>query len=640
MPHADYKIAIISPSESFAETARMILKKRKLLIPVYIATGQKTLDLATRLIASGVKFIISRGRNALLLREAVSISVFDVNYTYEDVFYSYREALKYSDNIAFIGFDLAREAAIRFREISGVPLVIPHIKNVGEIDDTVAGLKEHGVGVLIGGHTTREAAEKWGIQCVETVVDGAAIKAVLNEALHFVRVDIEQQRNQLILHEVFQSTNIGIIAVTKEKQVLFANALAKQLLKAQLKKFIADCFANQELFEGISKGSSIHDYIEDFENDKFSIDFVPIFINKRFNAIVVNIRSMAMVFSSEKEIRRNLLAKSYQAKMFFSDVLGKSVVIRTAILQAKKYAQTNSTVLITGESGTGKEVFAQSIHNYSNRSKEAFVALNCAAIPENILESELFGYVKGAFTGARNEGKEGLFELAHRGTIFLDEIGEISMQVQVKLLRVLQEREITRIGDTKTIPIDVRIIAATNRNLIQQVKEKKFREDLFYRIAVLPLKLSPLRDRKEDIMPLVHFILKEYNRTLHFSAKAQELLCAYDYPGNIRQLRNIVERSIVMAEFDFVDEKQMMSLLEVEPDFLPVQNAQTKPDLQSMNRKIKQTDRGLVTNTLADYEKDRILDCLEINKGNKAATARELGVSKTTLWRRLQEYGL
>lgn len=636
----DDKLAIISPSQSFAKSVKKLLKKRKLLVPIYIATGAETSQLGKKLVADGIKFIISRGRNVSLLRQELTIPVFNVSYTYEDVFYSYQTALKYGDKIALLGFDLARETAIRFREISKLPLVIPRIQNVESIDAIVADLKKHGISVLIGGNTTRAAAEKWGLHCVGTEVDESAIEAVLNEALHFIRVDIERQRNQLIFHEILQSTNSGIIAVTEDQQVLFVNGLAKKLLPSGIQEFIAYCFANQALWEQLLKGSSIHDHIEEFEHVKFSLDLIPIFIDRHFQAIVVNVRSLDMVFSSEKEIRRTLVVKAHQAKMHFSDILGESPAVQSAIFRAKKYAASDATVLITGESGTGKEVFAQSIHNYSLRAKEAFVAVNCAAIPENILESELFGYVKGAFTGARTEGKEGLFERAHRGTIFLDEIGEISMQVQVKLLRVLQEREVTRIGDTKTIPVDVRVIAATNKNLARQVKTKKFREDLFYRLAVLPLQLPPLRERKEDIFALVQRILKEYQRKLRFSPQAQELLCSYDYPGNIRQLRNIMERLIVMAEAEFVDEQEIFSLLEAEPEFLQIEAEAGEKSLPVTEFPLAERMESLPKCTLAEQEKKQILDCLIRNSGNKAAVARDLGLSKTTLWRRLKKYGL
>ncbi|HGM3506130.1 TPA: sigma-54 interaction domain-containing protein [Clostridioides difficile] len=311
-------------------------------------------------------------------------------------------------------------------------------------------------------------------------------------------------------------------------------------------------------------------------------------------------------------------------------MLGSSDSLMHSVNMAKKFAKSDSTIIITGESGTGKEIFAQSIHNYSNRFNGPFVAINCAAIPENILESELFGYVKGAFTGARNEGKAGVFELAHNGTIFLDEIGEISKDVQVKLLRVLQEREVTRIGDTKVVPINVRVITATNKNLVEQIDNNNFREDLFYRLCVLKLDLPPLRERKEDIEQLTYSIISHYNKPVSISDSALKILSRYDFPGNIRQLKNIVERLVVMCDDNFIDEHLVSDILISEPHFR--KDISSAPTIDY--------SPNLVDNKIADYEKKLILETLEKNNGVKSATASQLGISTTTLWRKLKKYEL
>ena len=218
---------------------------------------------------------------------------------------------------------------------------------------------------------------------------------------------------------------------------------------------------------------------------------------------------------------------------------------KETIQTAKRYALVSSTVLITGESGTGKEIFAQSIHNFSMRHNEAFVAINCATIAPNLLESELFGYVEGAFTGARHGGKIGLFELAHNGTIFLDEIGETSLDIQARLLRVLEERQIMRVGDDQIIPINIRIIAATNKDLRKMVEAGKFRSDFYYRLNVLPLKLRPLRDRKEDLYELIESFKKKYadehSRNLfQFTPAGMDVMMNYSWPGNARELKNVI----------------------------------------------------------------------------------------------------
>ena len=224
----------------------------------------------------------------------------------------------------------------------------------------------------------------------------------------------------------------------------------------------------------------------------------------------------------------------------------------SVILMADKVAPMDSTVMLTGETGVGKEVFAEYIHQNSKRSDKAFIRINCGAIPANLIESELFGYERGAFTGADKNGKMGLFEVADHGTVFLDEIGELPLEMQVKLLRVLQEQEVERIGGVKPIKIDVRVIAATNRNLEEMAKQKKFREDLYYRLMVFPIEIPPLRERKKDVIPLAEMFLGRLNRKYgfekQFSDGAVRLMEDYSWPGNIRELKNIVERAVIINE--------------------------------------------------------------------------------------------
>ncbi len=242
---------------------------------------------------------------------------------------------------------------------------------------------------------------------------------------------------------------------------------------------------------------------------------------------------------------------------------GKVTLFQKAIEKVKKYSQVDSTVLLTGETGVGKEVFAHLIHSYSKRSDGPFVAVNCAAIPENLLESELFGYVEGAFTGARKGGKTGLFELAHRGTIFLDEIGELAEPLQAQLLRVLQEGEVMRLGDERVIPIDIRVIAASNRDFAQMMNEEKFRADLYYRLNILDIMIPSLRERIDDIPLLSDYFIGELKQNIQkeivgFDASAMEILQSYHWPGNIRQLRNIVERSMILSADKVIDAETVM----------------------------------------------------------------------------------
>jgi len=249
--------------------------------------------------------------------------------------------------------------------------------------------------------------------------------------------------------------------------------------------------------------------------------------------------------------------RQYEHKFDVGNIVGKGKAIQNIFHMIKRVSQSKSTILVTGESGTGKELIARAIHQNSPRSEQAFVAVSCGAIPENLLESELFGHIKGAFTGAI-ANKIGLFELADKGTLFLDEIGELPLLIQVKLLRVLQEKQFKRVGGTKDISVDVRIIAATNRDLRKMVEENTFREDLFYRLNVIPIHIPPLRNRKEDIALLAIHFLEKYNREIgkhftHITGEAMEQLKDYDWPGNIRELENVIERAVALETEPVID---------------------------------------------------------------------------------------
>jgi len=325
-----------------------------------------------------------------------------------------------------------------------------------------------------------------------------------------------------------------------------------------------------------------------------------------------------------REEPRNRAVRARLAGERHQLVLGASVGMRKVVEQAHRVARTNATVLLTGESGTGKELIARLVHRESLRVRGPFVPVNCAGLTESIIESELFGHVKGAFTGAVRS-KKGKFELAEGGTLFLDEIGEIPMNVQVKLLRVLQEREVERVGGEEPVRIDVRLVCATHRDLDTLVKEGRFREDLYYRIKVIVLRLPPLRERAEDIPQLAdHFRLlaneRNHREIAGFSDAALERLQSYPWPGNVRELQNVVEQAVVLAPGE-----------RIEADDLPEEVTGDRGPQDVLNI--------AVGTTLAQSEKELILETLRKTGGNKTQAARLLGIGVRTLYRKLEEYG-
>jgi two-component system response regulator AtoC len=336
--------------------------------------------------------------------------------------------------------------------------------------------------------------------------------------------------------------------------------------------------------------------------------------------LIVVRRALASRRLAEENIR---LKKELSEALNFPNIVGESRAMWQVLTLLDKVSRTDSTVLLLGESGTGKELIASTIHYQSSRRDKPLIKVNCAALPDNLLESELFGYEKGAFTGAAAR-KPGRFEMADTGTIFLDEIGDLPPLTQTKLLRVLEERSFERLGGTETIRVDVRVIAATNKDLGKEIKKGAFREDLYYRLNVIPIELPPLRDRHDDIPFLIdRFVRKfndQYGLTVRFSQGAVTELCRYSFPGNVRELINIVERCVTLADGGVVDQK------ELPPHVLKDKAARTRllP----------------LAEVAAEAEKSHILRILRVTQGNRTQAAEILGISRKTLWEKMNNYHL
>jgi transcriptional regulator with PAS, ATPase and Fis domain len=352
------------------------------------------------------------------------------------------------------------------------------------------------------------------------------------------------------LNTILNVINDGIVGIDNNGRIMFSNENAKKLFNSRVKdnkdknmEINLDDILDFDAKALLGGNFGLYRKIHEIMGKKILLTMMPIIRNGENNGVIITFKDLSEIIEMENIVRANLMKRGHTSKYEFSNIAGKSRIISETKEIACKLAKSNSTLLLIGESGSGKELFAHAIHKASCKQHGPFVAVNFAALPENLLESELFGYEEGAFTGARKGGHAGLFEQAHKGTIFLDEIGDASMRIQTRLLRVLQEKEVLRIGGTKIIPIDVRIIAATNKNLEELVRAQKFREDLFYRLKVLPIRIPPLRERKEDIPLLIKKMLEKFppEKEMIISDRAMEKFMEYDWPGNIRELENVVE---------------------------------------------------------------------------------------------------
>lgn len=356
---------------------------------------------------------------------------------------------------------------------------------------------------------------------------------------------------------------------------------------------------------------------------EFGEDDAVLFTGESFHSALANVTEALK--DAESNLRRHVrqIHSGSEAVDDPSGIVAASDGMKRTLDLARRVARVDSSVLITGESGVGKERIARLIHEDSERATRPFIAVNCGAVTESLLESELFGHVRGSFTGATQD-RVGLFEAAHHGTIFLDEIGEIAQSMQVKLLRVLEEQEIRRVGESRTRKIDARVIAATNRDLAEDVATARFRDDLYYRLRVIELRIPPLRDRRQDILPIARRTLSLLSRKLHreiggFTAAAADLLLRYPWPGNVRELQNAVEHAVVLSQGPRVD----------------VQDLPEEVRTRSGHRLSLD-----LTRPLAEVERDYILAALEANRGNQKRTAEQLGIGSATLYRRLRSYGI
>lgn len=637
-------IIIFSTTRALTKRVKQVLEERKMTnIPIYELTMNNALKVANDSIKNGTKIIICRGGTAEYLRKNVDVPVVDIRHGFLDLYRSIKQARQLYSKIAVIGFKNLCDAAKNYNDVMEDDIIIAEVGFSNEFECKALELVALGIEVLIGGLQVENIAKENNIPFISGDADEIEINQAINEALHDLKIEEERRREYEVINTILNNTSEGIVGIKKDGTILHINEIAKQLLNYKIGVInISNIFPSEKLINTAQTGESHFSELMNIGNRSLVVNSVPILVEDDVIGAVATIQEENYVQSMDRKIRKKYLNNGHVAKKTFEDIIGTSKVIEDTKQIAKKYSKSDSTILITGETGTGKEIFAQSIHNYSIRRNNPFVAINCAALPENILESELFGYVRGAFTGAKNEGKEGIFELAHTGTVFLDEISEISTDVQVKLLRVLQEKEVARVGDDKIIPIDVRIIVACNKDLIEEINKGKFREDLYYRICVLELNLPPLRQRKGDIAELIHYFIDNKKNILikEITLEAIELLSLFRWQGNIRQLSNIVERLGVLCEGGVIDEKIVEEALSnmrlIENNLL---NDEKGTEMKS--RKSRFHDEPLKytgdSELIPKMEMQLIKDVLEKTNGNREKAAAILGISTTTLWRKMKE---
>lgn len=466
-------------------------------------------SLAAELAPLGCKAIIGKEFSAASLVGRVDLPIIPLHVGAYDVLQNMFLASKSYRKIAYIGFwkEASRYNFKSFAEVLGVTVEAFLYQDITDVEPQVYQALEAGSEIILTtGACVARKARSLNIPARVIYPSREAVLEAIGRGREIIAIRERDAKYSQQLSTIINSVSDGIIMVDVDKGIKVINHSAREMLDPDSTEL------PHELL-GEAANSQAGSLLVQVGNRQLLVTHQPVTMEGEETGTLITFRDISEVQRLEQQIRREIVKKGLAAKFTFDDMIGKSQVFQHTVAKARRYAESDSAVLITGESGTAKELFAQSIHNASNWKNGPFVGINCAALPESLLDSELFGYEKGSFTGAEKAGKAGLFELAHNGTIFLDEIADLPFALQAKLLRVLQEKEVRRIGGDKIVPINVRVIAATNKNLAKEVEEGRFRTDLYYRLNVLRLNIPPLRVRKDDIELLaVHFLNRQATR--------------------------------------------------------------------------------------------------------------------------------
>ena len=630
------KIGVIATTQSMKDAADKTIVELGIAnkVETRLATGNIGLGLsvAKELIAKEIEVIVTRGGIWELIRQSdLGVPVIEIPVGPSEFIAAIEEAKrltgKNEPRIAIMAFCNTSYAMV-FSRLTGLDV---RIYETASADDSFESILSQavndGIEVMVGGKGSVDFAKRYGIPGVVLGTSDASMRSALLEAqkaLNTRRMDLTRIRRTQMILDLLPD---GVIDVDELGMIRLANPSAARLLdldQSQGRQSVDAAMPFLDLSACLEHGESLADELHQHNNRSLVVSAWPIRAGEDVVGALVTLREANNIHKLEDKISSQSYAKGLIAVHSFADIEGKSQAVRAIAKKAALYAATNGTILITGETGTGKELFAQSIHNTSLCQQGPFVAVNCAALPPSLLESELFGYDAGAFTGAVRKGKQGFFELANNGTIFLDEISEMDRYGQTRLLRVLQEKRNMRLGGGRSIQLNIRVIAASNRNLQELVHKGEFRQDLYYRLTALTLHLPPLRERGDDVIHLAERFasdrLVEIGRKEYFTPEAIQYMLDYSWPGNVRELQNLVERLCLFYQGKPFNLTQVTRELEF-----------NGWDTAKNNHPPAEVELS---------ERETIVSILKETGGNQRLAAKRLKMHPSTLYRKMRHYGI
>ena len=632
-------IVVVAPSPNFGRIANLVLRNMRLQndIPVVVGSDQDGCEKALKDYPNA-KVFVTRGGTAKALSNISDATIVATRSSFFDIMDSIKKVLQQgAHRIAVVTHNNIIGYKPSKIDIGNIHINMMPCNDASEIKATVEQCISNGYDGIIGCVVAVATANLYHTTCAFIDSDYYSIHQAIAEALKIEKVMNVQELALKRMDALIDNIEEGVLIYSSDHQIVFINEVAQRLLSEVPQE---QWFG---LFERYMDGTHRHPHVIPVKKRQLVVHTLELELenNNEDSSLLVILQDASAIEKTEHAIRTAAYAKGLYARTSFDDLVLSSPIMTEVKDKALRFAKSDSTVLIMGETGVGKEGFAQSIHNASNRSRQPFVSVNCASLPQGLVASELFGYAEGAFTGARQTGKKGLFELAQGGTIFLDEITEIPLDVQAQFLRVLQEREVMRIGDDRIIPLNIRVICATNKNILPLCKEGKFRFDLYYRINVLKLQLPPLRERTADIVPLFQRFIAECQgikdaSQIEVEPEAQNLLTSYGWFGNVRELHNIAEICALYGQhitykhvFEnlFSEEEQAR----IGADSMADNAGGMSPPSQSVvsllipyNATASQVEYLYLKQLLAKHS---IKEAVKIS-----------GLSRTTIWRRMNQY--
>ncbi|HIU16827.1 MAG TPA: sigma 54-interacting transcriptional regulator [Candidatus Avidesulfovibrio excrementigallinarum] len=635
-------IVVIAPESTSYANVQQVAAELDIQdqISLHLTGLNNSLAIARQAEAEGASVIVARGWSANQIIEAgIRTPVSFIPISVQDMVMTLERALAQTASphprIGFTVFPQLRP------DLEALSRLLPHVDlrvypsfwTKESMHNVVLTALADNVDVLIGGETPLAIARKLGLKSQILTTGETAIRQALNMAKRICYARELEQTQTLKFQSAIEAIPQGVISLDATGSIKLLNPAARRILRLQT-DMLDQPFGAVLTLPGLEQcllfGKPIYDEIVPLGEQQLLLSAMPVFVNNVIKGAILTFHEAQKIAAQENKLQLHAKYQGVPALKTFDDIKGSSGLLVRALSRARRFAASDHTVLIDGETGTGKDLFAQAIHNASARSSGPFVAINCGALPQSLLESELFGYDKGAFTGASAKGKKGVFELADGGTLFLDEIAELNLHAQQRLLRVLESQYVLRIGGSHPIPINVRIIAATNADLWERVRARRFRADLYYRLCVLLLHLPPLREREGDIVVLARHFLNQTPllRGMTLSADAAQVLKEHPWCGNVRELYYFIQRLCAACPDELTAEV-------LQAELLPGGDTTPSADSCASRRGSHFSAGDGVTD-----ERERILQALEACHGRRSQAAQLLGMNRSTLFRKIKRLQL